>query len=113
MIAETIRGVDIDGAVIENYFRTLVNLFFKILPIWESGDGSVSVYMETLQSEILGCSNLISELNNDGRFITLVSILQDLIDHPEYEHSRVRKGVFDAITVCNRIKAGYVEGAKK
>ena len=109
MIAETIRGVELDGAVINNYFRALVNLFFKILPIWESGDGSVSTYMETLQAEILGCRNLIAIMNNDGRFLSLASILQDLIDHPEYGHSKVRKTVFDAITICNRLRASYFE----
>lgn len=112
MIIETIKGVELDGAVINNYFRSLVNLFFKILPIWESGDGSVSTYMETLQSEVLGCRSLISTFNNDGRFLTLAAILQDLIDHPEYSHAKVRKTVFDAITVCNRLRASYFEEAE-
>ena len=111
MIIETIRGVELDGAVINNYFRSLVNLFFKILPIWESGDGSVSTYMETLQAELLGCRNLISVFKHDGRFLTLASILQDLIDHPEYSHTKVRKTVFDAITICNRLRASYFEEA--
>lgn len=109
MIVETIRGVELNGAVVSNYFRALVNLFFKILPIWESGDGTVFSYMETLQAEILGCKNLISAMNDDWRFLSLASILQDLIDHPEYEHGKVRKTVFDAITICNRMRASYCE----
>lgn len=113
MIMETVRGVEIDGAVVNNYFRTLVNLFFKVLPIWESGDGSVMTYMETLQDEILGCRSMIAALNYDGRFLSLASILQDLIDHPEYEHNKVRKTVFDAITLCNRLRSSYFEEAAK
>ena len=113
MMIETMHGVELSRVVIDNYFRSLVNQFFKILPIWESGDGSVFSYMETLQTEILGCKSLILTMNSDGRFLTLASILQDLIDHPEYEHRKVRKTVFDAITICNRLRASYCEEAEK
>lgn len=107
MIVETVRGIEIDSAVLNNYFRLLVNLFFKILPIWESGDGSVVTYMETLQSEMLGCKSVIVAINNDGLFLSLISMLQDLIDHPEYEHTKVRRTVFNAITICNKLNARY------
>lgn len=107
MIVETVNGDTIDGAVVNNYFRLLVNLFFKILPIWESGDGSVKVYMENLQSEMLGCKNVIAAINNDGLFLSLISMLQDLIDHPGYDHAKVRRTVFNAITVCNKLNSRY------
>lgn len=107
MIVDTVRGDTIDSAVINNYFRLLVNLFFKILPIWESGDGSVKVYMETLQSEMLGCKNVIAAINNDGLFLSLISMLQDLIDHPDYDHAKVRRTVFNAISVCNKLISRY------
>ena len=36
MMIQTTVGVPMDAMVLNNYFRTLINLFFKILPIKES-----------------------------------------------------------------------------
>ena len=35
MMIQTTVGVPMDAMVLNNYFRTLINLFFKILPIKE------------------------------------------------------------------------------
>ena len=55
MMIQTTVGVPMDATMLNNYFRTLVNLFFKILPIKESGESSLEVYMRSLQAELLGC----------------------------------------------------------
>ena len=39
MMLQTKAGVPMDAKVLSNYFRSLINCFFKILPIWESGEG--------------------------------------------------------------------------
>lgn len=107
MIVETVTGVDIDGAVIQNYFRNLVNLFFKILPMREDNEPSVVTYMESLQGELLGCKALIEAINNDSSFLSLVAILQFLIDNQDASHRRVRREVFRAISICNKLAAKY------
>ena len=107
MKVSTAAGIPLSTELLRNYFDSLVNHFFKILPIWESGDGSVKVYMETLQSEMLGCKNVIAAINNDGLFLSLISMLQDLIDHPDYDHAKVRRTVFNAISVCNKLISRY------
>ena len=58
MSVETSLGVNIDSESLNNYLRNLVNRFFKILPIREQDDGSLSTYMRSLQMELLGCKNL-------------------------------------------------------
>lgn len=107
----TITGQPISKELLENYFKSLVNSFFKILPIKESGEESLTVYMQSLQLELLGCQELITELNDDAGFMTLVSILQYLISNPDCAVGVVRREVFKAISICNKLKARYAEGA--
>ena len=66
MMIQTKVGVPMDAVVLENYFRALINLFFKILPIWESG-----------------------------------------------ESSTVKREVFRAISICNKLKARYAVPSEK
>ncbi len=107
MMIPTTAGKPMDSAVLSNYFRTLINLFFKILPLWESGENSLTVYMKSLQLELLGCNELVEAIHNDALFLSLVAILQYLIDTPECEVAAVKREVFRAISVCNKLKAKY------
>lgn len=109
MSVETSVGVDMDTELLSNYLKNLVNRFFKILPIREADDGSLPTYMRSLQMELLGCKNLVTDLGNDASFITLLSILQYLIDNPESSVASVRREVFHAISICNKLKATYIK----
>ena len=105
MMFPTTAGVPMDAAVLNNYFHALINLFFKILPLWEGGESSLTVYMKSLQAELLGCNELVEAIHNDPLFLSLLSILQYLIDTPECEVPAVKREVFRAI--CNKLKARY------
>lgn len=107
MMIQTTAGVPMDATILSNYFRTLVNLFFKILPIKESGESSLEVYMRSLQAELLGCNELIEAVHDDPSFLSLIAILQYLIDTPECEVRVVKREVFRAISICNKLKAKY------
>lgn len=107
MMIELTNGTEINGAVIHNYFRTLVNLFFKILPMRESGSASLNTYMRSLQCELCGCGDLIAAINNDPRYVSLISILEYLIQHPDCDYHIVRREVFRAISICNKLQAKY------
>lgn len=108
MMLPTSSGVMLNAAVLENYLCSLINLFFKILPLKESGERSLETYMRSMQAELMGCSALIDALRGDALFLSLVSILQYLIDHPEMEVSFVRREVFRAISICNKLKDRYL-----
>ena len=108
MMIETTANVAMDAKVLSNYFRTLVNQFFKILPIKESGEGSLDTYMRSLQSELLGCKELICAIHEDSLFLSLIAILQGLIDNPEWPVHDVKREVFRAISICNKLKSRYV-----
>lgn len=107
MTVETSYGVKMDGVVFENYVRSLVNKFFKILPIREAGDETLKTYMESLQYELIGCRSLIETVNADPLYMSMLCLLQSLIDHHDAPVSTFRREVFKAISICNKLKSKY------
>lgn len=110
MIINTAAELPIDGELLHNYFRTLVNHFFKILPIRENEEESLETYVHSLQLELFGCKELVPELKTNSFYLSLLSILQYLIDNPYCDVRIVRREVFRAISICNKLKAIYSEG---
>ena len=106
-------GAKISKEVLHNYFTTLVNLFYKILPMKESGETSLATYMRSLQAELIGCGNVVEEIHDDGKYLSLISILQYMIDNPDLENSEVKRYVFSAISVCNGMKGKYASGTEE
>lgn len=104
---ETTTGIPITEDLIGNYFKHLVNSFFKILPIRENGEETLPVYIKSLQVELLGAKELICTLNNNANFMTLLAILQYLNDNPDCPVFDVKREVFRAIALCNKLKALY------
>lgn len=104
---ETSVGTPIDSELLNNYFTALVNRFFKILPIREQESESLSVYIDSLQKELLGCKSLLNVIDNDPMYLTLLSILQHFSDNPQCPTKEVRREVFRAISVCNKLQKKY------
>ena len=86
MMIQTTVGVPMDAMVLNNYFRT---------------------HMRSLQAELLGCKELIEAIHEDPLFLSLIAILQYLIDNPSCEVSVVKREVFRAISICNKLKSRY------
>ena len=103
----TTNGNKINPEILANYMHSLVNMFFKILPLKEDGESSLGTYIKSLQIELIGCSDLIVAIHNDSSFLTLISILQYMLDHPEISVSECKREVFKAISICNKLKARY------
>lgn len=101
------HNCQVPNELVKNYFGSLVNCFFKILPIRESGEKTIAVYLESLKAEMLGCNNLIESIHNDASYLTLLSILQYFIDNPDCDLSEVRREVFRAIRICDKISERY------
>ena len=104
---QTTAGVPMSAAVLDNYLRSLINLFFKILPLKESGERSLETYMKSLQAELLGCNALVEAIHDDSMFLSLASILQYLIDNPDCDVVFVRREVFRAISICHKLREKY------
>jgi len=95
--------IDINDVMLKNKLNALVNQFYKILPIKESGEPSLLQYMKSLQREMLGCKSLILALENDAQYLTLLSILQYMIDH-DCDVATVKSDVFKAIGIIKRMQ---------
>lgn len=110
MTVKTKAGIGLDNELIYNYFENLVNQFFKILPMRETNEKSLPIYICSLRDELLGCNKLIEELEYDPSFLTLISILQYFIDNQDCSVKETKREVFKAISICNSFKARYTKG---
>lgn len=106
IVKTNVDGYDIPDRLFENYIRSLVNQFFKILPIRENEEPTLTEYMKNLQIELLGNKGLIVKLENDPQYLTLISILQYMIQN-DCDVPTTRSQVFKAISICNRLKSKY------
>ena len=101
----------IPDLLIKNYFKNLINQFYKILPIKESGEDTLQKYMESLMRELIGCGSLIDKINNDSLYLCLLCTLQYLIDN-NGDINVIRSEVFKSISICKKLENKYsdVEG---
>lgn len=106
---QTKTGVPIDGLLLRNYFKTLIDSYFKILPMKESNTPTLEAYMHSLQIEMIGCHELIEAIKDDAMYLSLLSILQYFIDNPDCKVSVVKREVFKAITLCNKLVLKYTD----
>ena len=104
----TVRGIELNDEMFSKKLRGFVNQFYKILPIKESGEPSLTQYMKSLQREMLGCGALIIALDNDAQYLSLLSILQYLIDH-DCDVATVKSDVFKAINILKKMQLQLAE----
>lgn len=103
----TSLGSPIEADELCVYFNSLINRFFKILPMFESGEPSLEAYIQSLQRELIGCSGLVPELSEHGAYMTLLSILEYISDPANCSKSTVKTEVFHAINICNKLRDKY------
>lgn len=113
MIFETSVGEPMESAMLSTYFSSLVNRFFKILPIRESGDKTLGTYIRSLQLELIGCGNFVPFFSDEPRFVALLAVLQFFRDQPDAPVEDVRREVFRAINTCKKLVAICDKGEVK
>lgn len=92
--------------MLKNYLNGLVNQFFKIIPLKECEEPSLHAFMESFQAELLGFKSLIDVIGEDSMYLSLLSILQYLIDN-DCPIQVVRREVFQAISICKKLIKKY------
>lgn len=102
----TSQNIELSNELIHRYIHELVNRFYKILPIKESGETTLLQYQKSLLREMLGCQNLIVAFQYDDRYLSLLSILQYMIDY-DPDVDSVRSDVFRAIGILKRLQGKY------
>lgn len=111
MMIETTAGHPIEAKTLHNYFKKLVNNFFKILPMRENEEPSLQTYMCSLQIELIGCKEFVNVIKDNPSYLTLLAILQYLIDTPGCSILEVKREVFKAISICNQFQSLFIEEA--
>lgn len=86
----------------ENYLDRLVPRFFKILALNDDKNPTLIKYIKSLQRELVGSKNLVNVLNDDARFLTLISTMQFFIDNG-VDNSEVKK----CISISKQLKKHY------
>ena len=107
---DTMIGKPVEGEMVAKYFKTLVNHFFKILPIRENEEGSLAVYVRGMQVELEGFRSFVPVIRDNPDFLRLLSILQYLLDHPDCETKEVKREVFQGISLINRLQNTFELG---
>ena len=106
------QEMNLPPALIGNYLYTLVNRFYKILPMKESGEPTLTKYISSLRREMIGCLDLIEGLEWDGRYMTLLATLSYLETHmDEADNAAVKTEVFRAIGTIKQLRRSYGTGA--
>lgn len=100
---ETTEHTQIPDEILCNYFRNLINRFYKILPMREENEPTLSVYIRSLCVELVGCEKLIYMLDCDARFLSLIAILKYFSENPDCSVKEVKREVFKAINICGEL----------
>lgn len=91
---------------LEEYAKYLINKVYKILPMKEENCKTLTQYLEGLQVELIGNSELITILSNEPKFISLLNIIQYLISQ-DYDNKMCKREVFKAINLIENISSKY------
>ncbi|MBQ3023205.1 MAG: hypothetical protein IJD91_07805 [Clostridia bacterium] len=102
----TSKNMELPDNVVQKYLKALIGQFYKILPIKESGEPSLGKYMDSLQREMIGCQSLIVALDNDELYLSLLAVLQYLIEN-DCDTNTVKCEVFKAINICKKLQKKY------
>lgn len=109
MTVKTDIGYPVSEDMLGNYFTNLVNQVYKILPMRETKQETLPKYIWRLEAELIGCRNLLPPIKEDAYFCSLLNILQYLKDfNSECAIEQVRQLVFEAIHLCEKLKARYI-----
>ena len=104
-------GYVVTDKLFENYLESLKGRFYKILPLKEEACPTLDICIKSLQIELIGCKNLISLLNNDAQFLSLICTLQYFLDNP-FDVKTCKREVMKCITITKKLKGKYFgEGA--
>ena len=100
---------EIPNENLSQYFKYLVGKIFKILPLYEEDSPTLPSYLKSYQRELIGDSQLFSELSNEPKFITLLATIEYLANST-YDHDICKSEVLKCTNIINDIGKRYFRG---
>jgi len=98
---ETKYGMHVYEYTISSYFRALVGKIFKILPMYEEDNATLSVYLRSLMLEMAGGSKFI----DDKDILELIVNLEGMLFVKD--HKELRSQVFKCTNICTQLANKY------
>lgn len=85
------------------YQSRLIDKVFKILGMKDDGCTTLDKYIDGLLFELIGAKSLVACLCNNGDFISLLAILENL-SGDNHSKAIVKQQVFKAIKIIKRLE---------
>lgn len=100
-------GTEIPDEMLNNYFSSLINQIYKILPIKESGEPTLPQYLNSLVRELVGANSLFEKTENDSMFLSIIAVIGYLSENDDCDTKIVKSDVFRAINMCKKLQKKY------
>jgi hypothetical protein len=92
----------VDDSLVEKYLEKLVDKIFKLLPLREEENPTLTMYHHSLMLELTGFRSLFSELNDKAELISLLSSLESLLTIEDFKLYRSK--VFECISLVKKVR---------
>lgn len=101
----TALNTTIPDQCVINYLDALVGKIYKILPMKEDGAEFLPQYIEWRIREMTSFRDFVRVVGEDADFLSLLLIMHSLSEQEEL--SSVRHDVFEAISLCKKLRKKY------
>lgn len=95
-----------DSTLYVNYLTVLKDRFYKCLCLFEENNVGIFSNINSLIFELSGLENIIENLENDYRLLTLIATLESLLDESlsaEYDIPTIKREVFKCMTTIDKM----------
>lgn len=107
-------SIPFKSPIFSDYFNSLVDRIYKILPLFEEKNEGLFVYVQSLIYELNGLYWVVDSIRSNGDYLTLLSTLESISDdvmiQEEGSHAVVKREVFKCLEVVKKIKTTSESG---
>lgn len=95
---------ELNDDLLNKYFDRLVSKVFKLLPLKEEENPTLSSYLESLILELYGGKELINHLQENPEYLTLLMSLESL--NSVNNMIMYKKEIFKCINIIKKLQSG-------
>lgn len=93
----------ISNELANEYLSVLISKLFKILPLRENNSDTLHEYLQSLQIEIIGSLDIIDNLHNEAKVVSIINTIQYFIDN-DFGADVCKREVFKCINIVKKIQ---------
>lgn len=93
----------ISNELANEYLSVLISKLFKILPLRENNSDTLHEYLQSLQIEIIGSLDIIDNLHNEAKVVSIINTIQYFIDN-DFGVDVCKREVFKCINIVKKIQ---------